>query len=170
MMKAACLLIIAFQLTGCISWTEAINGSKFPLMNAVVIYESRTTDGAAAKIGIRSLSDNAENLPGDAEVKGYITVWSPEFNGAFVGPDGKGCIQAASYVNSKSGEVGIPAKLFEKAASGEFTAEYLQKITPLMEVSRQQTFMSIGMYGICQLVAVGGADAGPSKRGCTAAN
>lgn len=141
--------LILLSLLGC-SWAEIKNGTKFPLMNTVIVYKQ--SDG---KVGLRALND-ASSEGDTSEVLGYIITWSPEFNGAFVGTDGKGCVQPASYVNTKSGEVGIPAQLIAEVASGEVKGSYSEAITPLMAVSQQQTYMSIGMYGLCQLVAVGG--------------
>lgn len=143
------LSLLTSTLIGC-SWAEVKNGTKFPLMNTVVV----TKDGNG-KVGLRALGDAAtSDAAGD--VLGYIIVWSPEFNGAFVGVDGKGCVQPAAYVNSKSGEIGIPANLITEVAKGEVKGSYEETMRPLISVSQQQTYMSIGMYGLCQLVVAGG--------------
>lgn len=140
------MLVLACA-TGC-SWTEVKYGSKKPQMSWVTV-----TDTGAVQAGLLEES----MLEPNANILGYVITWPAEFNAAFVGPDGSGCIQPAAYVTTSSGSITTPAELVASGiAGGDISGEYSQAVTELLKVSDEQTRLSIGMYGICQLVVAGG--------------
>ncbi|WP_394245654.1 hypothetical protein [Vibrio astriarenae] len=96
---------------------------------------------------------------GEKTIQGYIITWSPEYNGAFVSSSGKGCIQPAMYATTASGEAAVPTEIFTQGLSGSLTGAYEEALDKLISVTDQSTFLSIGMYGICQLSAADGLTA-----------
>ena len=137
-MKLFTILLAALLLNGCSAY-KIWYGSEKPVMSYVFFNDDGTVT-EKAKLG--------------AELKGYIVTWSPEFNGAFVSNTGKGCVQPAIYAKTDSGEVSIPTEVFSNiSGSGNLSAEYAEALEKLVSVTDQSTFLSIGMYGICQLSA-----------------
>ena len=108
----------------------------------------------APSSGVNESSDEAGEQAGDAI--GYLIAWSPEFNAAFVGKSGKGCIQPATYVRLTGGSASLPADIIGGAAGGNLSGTYSQTLDKLITVTNQTTLFSIGMYGLCQLNAGGG--------------
>ena len=145
--EVAVPLLVLALVTGC-SWTEMKYGSKKPQMSWVTV-----TDTGAVQAGLLEESTLA---PG-TKILGYVVTWPAQFNAAFVGPDGSGCIQPAAYVTTSTGSITTPAELVASGiAGGDISGEYSQAVTELLKVSDEQTRLSIGMYGICQLVVAGG--------------
>ena len=143
-------ILILGSIGGC-GWSEIKNGSKKPQMSWVTV-----TDKGAVQAGLLEESP----LPGGTNVLGYVITWPAQFNAAFVGPDGEGCVQPAAYVTTSSGSITTPAELEASGiAKGDINAVYSQAVTELLAVSDEQTRLSIGMYGICQLVVAGGLTA-----------
>lgn len=134
----ACTLAIG--LTGC-SAHKIWYGSDKPIMSYVIV-----KDGQVAA-GLR------EDQQPPREIQGYIISWSPEYNAAFVSSSGKGCIQPAMYAVTESGDASIPAEIFTPGLSGSVSGNYKEALEKLIAVTDQSTFLSIGMYGICQLAA-----------------
>ncbi|MFK7829411.1 MAG: hypothetical protein AB8B57_06495 [Congregibacter sp.] len=140
-------IVVLFATTAC-SWTEIKFGSKKPQMSWVTV-----TDSGAVQAGILLEKD----LPAGTELLGYVVTWPAEFNAAFVGPKGTGCIQPAAFMTTSSGDITLPAQVLAGGiASGDITAGYDTSVTELLKISDEQTRLSIGMYGICQLVVAGG--------------
>lgn len=136
------LLSVSFLFSGCSAY-KAWYGTDKPMMSYVIVKES-------------------ENKSTDVKpkIEGYIITWSPQFNGAFVSSSGKGCIQPAIYAVSESGEAAIPTEIFTQGtADKDLQAKYAESLEKLITVTDQSTFLSIGMYGICQLAAAGSLDA-----------
>lgn len=137
-MKTLLILSTLILLNGCSAYSVWY-GSDKPVMSYVFFNDDGTVTEKAK--------------PG-AELKGYIVTWSPEYNGAFVTNTGKGCVQPAIYAKTESGEVSIPTEVFANiTGGGNISAEYAQALEKLVSVTDQSTFLSIGMYGICQLSA-----------------
>ena len=133
-------------LSGCSAY-KTWYGSDKPMMSFVVL------DGYGdIQHGIDGITEEGNNNP----LKGYVITWSPEFNGAFVTSSGKGCIQPAMYATTASGDAAIPTEIFTQGTSGSLTGKYEEALEKLIKVTDQSTFLSIGMYGICQLAAAGG--------------
>ena len=142
------MLVLACA-TGC-SWTEVKYGSKKPQMSWVTV-----TDTGAVQAGLLEES----MLEPNANILGYVITWPAEFNAAFVGPDGSGCGQR--HMSTSSGSITTPAELVASGiAGGDISGEYSPAVTELLKVSDEQTRLSIGMYGICQLVVAGGLTRG----------
>ncbi|MBO2550972.1 hypothetical protein [Shewanella algae] len=100
------------------------------------------------------------NNPEDVNNGEYIAAlisWSPEFNAAFINENGKGCIQPAAYAVTDSGELKLPVELLDKnIIDDEILANYTQELIKLTTVSERSTYLSIGMYGLCQMLANNG--------------
>lgn len=137
-----CVAMSFFVLTGC-SAHKMWYGSDKPSMSFVVVDGKGDVQHAFDKNG----------KPISQGVQGYIITWSPEYNGAFVSSSGKGCIQPAMYATTASGEAAIPTELFTSGLTGSVEGTYAEALDKLISVTDQSTFLSIGMYGICQLAA-----------------
>ncbi len=88
---------------------------------------------------------------------GALIAWSPEFNAAFISRSGNGCIQPATYSKTNSANASVPAEIISSGvASGSITGDFSQALEKLITVTDQSTFLSIGVYGLCQLHANGG--------------
>jgi hypothetical protein len=137
-MKYLMGIVVILFLNGCSAYNFWY-GTEKPIMSYVFIDEKG------------EISDEENE---GSKLKGYIVTWSPEFNGAFVSSTGKGCVQPAIYAKNNSGDISLPTNLFTNISNtGEITTEYVETLEKLMSVTNQSTFLSIGMYGICQLSA-----------------
>jgi hypothetical protein len=95
-----------------------------------------------------------------------IFVWSPKNSAAFVNFEGHGCVQGAEVFHEKSGKVDVGAELLavlsgidlSKGSEGEkaLALEITNEIVALRTNSERNTYLSIGMFGLCQLQANGG--------------
>jgi len=139
-MKIILMTLCFVGLSGCSAYSMWY-GSDKPVMSYVFFKEDGTV--------------TTEFTQQDrAELQGYIVTWSPEYNGAFVSNTGRGCVQPAIYAKTKSGEASLPTEVFAKlAGSSDITVSYAEALEKLVSVTDQATFLSIGMYGICQLSA-----------------
>lgn len=145
MKRIAVTSIFMFILSGCSAY-KVWYGSDKPMMSYVIINEKGEVH--------HGLDAQGKPIVAPAErAQGYIITWSPEYNGAFVSPTGKGCIQPAMYATTASGDAAIPLEIFTSGASGSLEGSYTEALEKLIKVTDQSTFMSIGMYGICQLSA-----------------
>lgn len=137
--KSTVTLIFVTILSGCSAY-KMWYGSDKPMMSYVIVKDGKVMNGA---------------LPAGQtqEIQGYIISWSPEYNAAFVSSSGKGCIQPAMYAVTESGEASIPTEIFTSGLTGSVTGDYKEALEKLIAVTDQSTFLSIGMYGICQLAA-----------------
>ncbi|EKT4478396.1 hypothetical protein QEL91_004122 [Pseudomonas putida] len=134
----ACAL--AVSLSGCSAY-KIWYGSDKPMMTYVIVKDGQVVAGLQ------------ESQQPPREIQGYIISWSPEYNAAFVSASGKGCIQPAMYAVTQSGDASIPAEIFTQGLAGSVSGNYKEALEKLISVTDQSTFLSIGMYGICQLAA-----------------
>lgn len=132
--------ILAIGLPGC-SAHKIWYGSDKPMMSYVIVKDGKAEAGFT------------EGTLPQREITGYIISWSPEYNAAFVSASGKGCIQPAMYAVTESGDAAIPLEVFTKGSTGSLSGNYKEALEKLIAVTDQSTFLSIGMYGICQLAA-----------------
>ncbi len=151
-MRLIIILILSVTvLSGCSAY-KVWYGSDKPMMSFVIVDGDGNVQHGLDKHG----NQIQMQMPESNAVQGYIITWSPEYNGAFVTSTGKGCIQPAMYATSASGEAAIPTEIFTKGAAGSLSGKYAEALDKLITVTDQSTFLSIGMYGICQLSAAGG--------------
>ncbi|MDC5301054.1 hypothetical protein OHW80_06805 [Acinetobacter baumannii] len=96
-----------------------------------------------------------------------IFVWSPKNNAAISNREGKGCIQGADVFHNEDVSVDISNKLLElvngialsKNTSAEdklVAIDTVSKIVQLKTNTERNTYLSLGMFGLCQLNANGG--------------
>lgn len=139
MLKQISIIVATSMICGCSAF-KMWYGSDKPMMSYVIVDD----DGG---VHAKAIEDKAS-----AGKRGYVITWSPEYNGAFVNRTGKGCIQPAIYATTASGQASIPTEIFTKgASSGSLEGKYSEALEKLITVTDQSTFLSIGMYGICQL-------------------
>lgn len=150
----AVLPAILFALTssGC-SVTKMVYGSDKPLMSFIVLEAELDNDG---KIKSIKAKEEAGNGSKDKHKKhlGALMSWPPEFNAAFISKSGNGCIQPATYSKNTSAGASLPAEILSAGVkSGTIAVNFSETLDKLITVTDQSTFLSIGMYGLCQLHA-----------------
>lgn len=102
-----------------------------------------------------------------AEESSKLFVWSPKNSAAFVNSKGHSCVQGAEVFHEKSGELDVGAELIgvlkgldlSSSKSGNDKALALKitnEIVSLRTNSERNTYLSIGMFGLCQLHQSGG--------------
>lgn len=95
-----------------------------------------------------------------------IYVWSPKNNAAVINKEGKGCIQGADVFYNEDISVSVSNKLLEiisgVAASPNVTADdklaainTVSKIVLLKTNTERISYLSIGMFRLCQLYVNG---------------
>jgi hypothetical protein len=96
-----------------------------------------------------------------------LFVWSPKNSAAFVNHEGNGCVQGAEVFHEKSGKIDVSNELLgilkgidiTSSSSPEDKAlaiEVTNEIVSLRTNSERNTYLGIGMFGLCQLQANGG--------------
>lgn len=162
-MKFIIFVFTIFLLSGC-----SINEMWYGSPKARLSYVTLEGLQPAKKTGKTTAKTTTSSVRGDNEDKekppkgtrrvhlGTIISWSPEFNAAYVTDNGKGCIQPAAYAKTNSGNVSIPTSISVNGDAENQPAQFSQALTALMKVTNQSTFLSVGLYGICQLHANGG--------------
>ena len=99
--------------------------------------------------------------------KAQIFAWSPKNNAAVINKEGKGCIQGADIFHNEDVSIDISNKLLElvngialsKNTSAEdklVAIDTVSKIVQLKTNTERNTYLSLGMFGLCQLNANGG--------------
>lgn len=155
-MRIFFILFLVASLTGC-SANRIWYGSDVARLSFVRLTGVVDDQGNVTDVKIQSASSASEQSSGTDKHLGALIAWSPEFNAAFISRSGHGCIQPATYSKTNSGNAAIPAELISKGvASGSLTGDFSQALDKLISVSDQSTFLSIGVYGLCQMHANGG--------------
>ena len=109
----------------------------------------------------------AELKDGNSVEGSKIFVWSPKNNAAISNTNGKGCMQGADVFHNEDVSIDISNKLLELvkgiAVSKNTSAEdklvaidTVSKIVQLKTNTERNTYLSLGMFGLCQLNANGG--------------
>lgn len=99
--------------------------------------------------------------------KSTLFVWSPKNSAAFVNAEGKACVQGADVFHEKSGSVDVSNELLGILKGVQLSSEsssdekalaisLANDIISLKTNSERTTYLSIGMFGLCQLQANGG--------------
>ena len=99
--------------------------------------------------------------------KSTLFVWSPKNSAAFVNAEGKACVQGAEVFHEKSGSVDISNELLGILKGVQLSSDstsdekaiaigLANDIISLKTNSERTTYLSIGMFGLCQLQANGG--------------
>ncbi|MFC6631765.1 hypothetical protein [Microbulbifer taiwanensis] len=147
-MKKGFLFLLVALISGCTSVLEGWYGETKPMMS----FSELSPAGSDGK-----------------SPSSRLFVWSPKNSVAFVNQDGSGCIQGAEVFHEKSGNVNVSNELLgvlkgldvsnksseeEKALALTITNE----IVSLRNNTERNTYLGIGMFGLCQLQANGGLD------------
>lgn len=99
--------------------------------------------------------------------KATLFVWNPKNNAAVINSNGKSCIQGADVFHEKSGNVDLSKELLSivqsislstTASSSDkaLAVEIKNDIMQLKTNTERNTYLSLGMFGLCQLNANGG--------------
>lgn len=137
-MKRILPLLGTSLLAGCSAY-GAIFGETKPMMTFV---ELNGTDGKASR----------------------LFVWSPKNTAALVNESGHGCIQGAEVFADKQGKLDLSADALKALAGLPPTGdsakalgvEVVNSLIALRTASERNTYLGIGMFGLCQLQANGG--------------
>lgn len=106
-------------------------------------------------------------LTGTPKNEARLFVWSPKNNAAFANNRSQGCIQGAEIFHEKGGTVDISKDLIammskiatSSSATPEekaFAIKLTNDIVNLRSNTERTTYLSIGMFGLCQLNMNGG--------------
>lgn len=155
-MKKIAIIILATLISGC-SANRIWYGSDVARLSYVKVNGVVDDQGDFKGIKLEeSIVSEDENTIDEKHI-GALIAWSPEFNAAFISHGGKGCIQPATYSKNNSGSIELPAEIISSGVeSGSLKGDFSQALEKLITVSDQSTFLSIGVYGLCQLHANGG--------------
>ncbi len=155
MIKILFIVLIAL-ISGC-SANRIWYGSDVARLSYVKVNGVVDEQGNFKGIELKNAVGTEDENTVDEKHIGALIAWSPEFNAAFISRGGKGCIQPATYSKTNSGSVDVPAEILSSGvASGSLEGDFSQALEKLITVSDQSTFLSIGVYGLCQLHANGG--------------
>ncbi len=155
-MKVLFTILMIALVTGC-SANRIWYGSDVARLSYVLLEAELDDDGNVTRIDLKT-SPSASNDDGkNKKHLGALMAWSPESNAAFISKSGNGCIQPATYSKTNSANASAPAEIISSGvSSGNVTADFSQALEKLITVTDQSTFLSIGVYGLCQLHANGG--------------
>ena len=91
-----------------------------------------------------------------------IFAWSPKNNAAVINKDGKSCVQGADVFHAKEGSMDIGNDILNlvkgvtPSGNNELIAtEITNKISQLKTNTERNSYLSIGMFGLCQLYVNG---------------
>lgn len=153
-MKLLITAISCISISSCSAY-KAWYGNDLPVMSSIALRAKMDSENVQITTSDLDapLADNEVHL-------GALISWSPNYNAAFIGKNGAGCVQPAAYAITKEGGVTVPTEVVSmllKAESGAgsegVSANYSEALEKLVTVSDQSTFFSIGSYAICQLSA-----------------
>ena len=155
-MKNIAFFILVILLSGC-SANRVWYGSDVARLSYVKLNGIVDKEGNFKGIELEKSVGSESDDTIDEKHIGALIAWSPEFNAAFISRGGKGCIQPATYSKTNSGSAELPAKIISSGVtSGSIKGDFSQALEKLITISDQSTFLSIGVYGLCQLHANGG--------------
>jgi len=155
-MKVLATVLMVILLTGC-SANRIWYGSDVARLSYVLLEAELDDDGNVTSVDLRTSPSPSNDDGKNKKHLGALMAWSPEFNAAFISKSGNGCIQPATYSKTNSANASVPAKIISSGvSSGNVTADFSQALEKLITVTDQSTFLSIGVYGLCQLHANGG--------------
>jgi hypothetical protein len=152
-MKAFAILVALALLAGC-SANKIWYGSDVARISYVMLEAELDDDGNVTRVDIKTAPTEKSESGKNKKHLGALMAWSPEFNAAFISKSGNGCIQPATYSKTNSANTSIPAEIISSGVTkGDVTADFTQALEKLITVTDQSTFLSIGVYGLCQLHA-----------------
>jgi hypothetical protein len=155
-MKKIAIIVLITLISGC-SASRIWYGSDVARLSFVKVNGVLDANGKYTGIELEESVGTEDENAVDQKHIGALIAWSPEFNAAFISRGGKGCIQPATYSKTNSGSAELPAKIISSGVeSGHIKGDFSQALENLITVSDQSTFLSIGLYGLCQLHANNG--------------
>lgn len=155
-MKILITILMVLFVAGC-SANRIWYGSDVARLSYVLLEAELDDEGNVKSIELKTSPSNSNDNAKSKKHLGALMAWSPEFNAAFISKSGNGCIQPATYSKTNSANASIPAQIISSGvSSGNVTADFSQALEKLITVTDQSTFLSIGVYGLCQMHANGG--------------
>ncbi|OLF79495.1 hypothetical protein AWH61_06545 [Alteromonas sp. W12] len=161
---------ICALLSGC-SVHQAWNGDKKPGLAYVSIdgQGNVVSNNKGAVLFKEILEEQGieefENYLSKENGRTTLFIWSAEYNGAMTNDKGKSCLQAANFARSTdittdvyTGLISTLTKL-ELSGSNEndkaIALNITETLTSLSSPTKQSTYLSAGMFGLCLLQANG---------------
>ena len=155
-MKVLFTILLVVLVTGC-SANRIWYGSDVARLSYVLLEAELDDYGNIKSVELKTSPSASKDDGKNKKHLGALMAWSPEFNAAFISKSGNGCIQPATYSKTNSANASVPAEIISSGiSSGSVTADFSQALEKLITVTDQSTFLSIGVYGLCQLHANGG--------------
>lgn len=169
------ILIFILIISGC-SAHEAWNGDKKPGVSYVSINQvgkvTSNNMGAqlAANLFMKVLEDGTKEelveFIEENNKRSTLFIWSSEYNGAMIDSKGNTCLQAASYARSTNSTLDISSSLITVFTQLNLNSDnekdkllalnISEAISNLTTSSKQSTYLSAGLFGLCLLNANGG--------------
>ncbi len=169
MVLTAILSVVNFS--GC-SVAEISRGETKPHISFVQLENGKiiaTNNGDSEEEINKVESKPKGNVPNDKHILNkdvIIFSWSPKNNAAIINREGKGCIQGADVFHNQDGSVDISNDLLKlvKGITIDANASTNDKLLAINTVSKivqlktnteRTSYLSIGMFGLCQLYVNG---------------
>jgi hypothetical protein len=155
------LLALALPvLSGCSAYGVWYGETKPMLTFAQFSSDGKDSKDLAVLPASHAASSAGASLPESAR----IFLWSPKNSAAILNSSGRGCIQGAEVFAEKTGKLDISADLLKTLASLPTTGnnekalglELTNSLIQLRVTSERNTYLGIGLFGICQLQANSG--------------
>jgi hypothetical protein len=165
--RCVVLVLLVLFISGCSAYGSWFGETK-PMLTFAELNASKgaTTNSPMRDKGSGEVNSGEVNLEASPENSSRLFVWSPKNTAAFVNSDGKGCVQGAEVFHEKSGKVDVSNELLgilkgidvgsESPEGSGLAIEIANEILALRTNTERNTYLSIGMFGLCQLQANGG--------------
>ncbi len=150
---------------GCTSWSEIKHGESKPQISYVKLeYGSGNRGNSSDKEKDKQKDElkSKNDIKVDANNSAMIFAWSPKNNAAVINKDGKSCVQGADVFHAKEGNMDIGNDILNlvkgvtPSGNNELIAtEITNKISQLKTNTERNSYLSIGMFGLCQLYVNG---------------
>lgn len=147
-------------LSGCSAFGVWYGETKPMLTFAKFSSDGKDSVDSAVLPATQAASSAEDSFPESAR----IFLWSPKNSAAILNSSGRGCIQGAEVFAEKTGKLDISADLLKTLASLPTTGtdekalglELTNSLIQLRVTSERNTYLGIGLFGICQLHANNG--------------
>lgn len=160
MILTSILGVVSFS--GCTSFYGAYHGETKPNISYVKLEYGNVNKNKEDK----KIKDNKNDVVLNGNDSVMIFVWSPKNSAALINKEGKGCIQGADVFHNQDASVDVSNDLLKlvKGISIDGNASTKDKLLAIQTVSQitqlksnteRNTYLSIGMFGLCQLYANG---------------
>ncbi|MDQ1210154.1 hypothetical protein QE380_003077 [Acinetobacter baylyi] len=162
-LKVLTSILGVVSFSGCTSWSEIKHGETKPQISYVKLeYGSGRDNSGKGKDKETDELKSKNDIKVDANNSAMIFAWSPKNNAAVINKDGKSCVQGADVFHAKEGSIDIGndilnlVKGITPSGNNELIATKItNKINQLKTNTERNSYLSIGMFGLCQLYVNG---------------